>query len=790
MPLCRSLIIYCVAALAALAAIGVIAPVDVFAQTATPPWQVLDDYCLGCHNLEDWAGKIAFDTADRTNLHTDAEIWEKAVRKLRSGMMPPAGEPRPERAVLDDLAQGLEHALDAAPTVNPGHKGLSRLNKNEYINAIADLLAFDMGKIAVALPADGGIEGFDNMAETLTMSPTLLEAYLGTAMEISRQAVGNKSIGATDIHYSRAGNDVQNEHIDGQPLGTRGGMMIEHHFPVDAEYVVRIVADIQQAGWVNDTHRMFWCGGPAVDVSFNNIRIAVEDYQSFRVRVPAGKQQINVALLDEKKCAGVGELYLGEALDSVGGAVQEIEIQGPFNVSGVHETPSRKAIFRCRPVAVTEENACAREILSYLATRAWRSLVQSDDPRLLPLLDQYTLGRTSAGGDFELGIQYALARLLVDPQFLYRFEHEPENIAPGAVYAVSPVELASRLSFFLWSSIPDETLLQLAFDGSLSEPKVLAEQVTRMLADPKSQALIDNFVGQWLKLRDLEDAAPQDAEFDEELRRGFRQETELLFTNLIRTNSSMVTLLDADYTYVNERLARHYGIEGVRGSYMRKVDLAADSPRRGLLGHGSILTATSIPNRTSPVVRGVWVVENILGAPVPDPPPGVETNLDAGKNAEGVVVADTLRARLEQHRADPVCASCHGIMDPIGLALENFDLTGRWRDQDNGTPIDSHSAMMDGTQLAGASDLRRALLSRSDAFINTLSGKLLSYALGRELEYFDGSAVRGIVSQAATSSYTFASLVQGIVTSIPFQQRLATGVQISNAAVQTAAAQP
>ena len=787
MPLCRSLVIHC---LAALAAIGAIAPVDLFAQTATPPWQVLDDYCLGCHNLEDWAGKIAFDTADRTNLHTDAEIWEKAVRKLRSGMMPPAGEPRPERAVLDDLAQGLEHALDATPTVNPGHKGLSRLNKNEYINAIADLLAFDMGKIAAALPADGGIEGFDNMAETLTMSPTLLEAYLGTAMEISRQAVGNKSIGATDIHYYRAGNDVQNEHIDGQPLGTRGGMMIEHHFPVDAEYVVRIVADIQQAGWVNDTHRMFWCGGPAVDVSFNNIRIAVEDYQSFRVRVPAGKQQINVALLDEKKCAGVGELYLGEALDSIGGAVQEIEIQGPFNVSGVYETPSRKAIFRCRPVAVTEENACAREILSYFATRAWRRLVQNDDPALAPLLDQYTLGRTSAGGEFELGIQYALARLLVDPQFLYRFEHEPENIAPGAVYAVSAVELASRLSFFLWSSIPDETLLQLAFDGSLSEPKVLAEQVTRMLADQKSQALIDNFVGQWLKLRDLEDAAPQDAEFDEELRRGFRQETELLFTNLIRTNSSMVTLLDADYTYVNERLARHYGIEGVRGSYMRKVDLAADSPRRGLLGHGSILTATSIPNRTSPVVRGVWVVENILGAPVPDPPPGVETNLDAGKNAEGVVVADTLRARLEQHRADPVCASCHGIMDPIGLALENFDLTGRWRDQDNGTPIDSHSAMMDGTQLAGASDLRQALLSRSDAFINTLSGKLLSYALGRELEYFDGSAVRGIVSQAATSSYTFASLVQGIVTSIPFQKRLAVGVQISNAAVQTASAQP
>ncbi len=760
------------------------------AQTATPPWAVLDDYCVGCHNLEDWAGQIAFDTSDRTNIHADAEIWEKAVRKLRSGMMPPAGEPRPERAVLDSLAQGLEVALDATPVINPGHKGLSRLNKTEYINAIRDLLVFDMGSIAAALPADGGPEGFDNMADTHTMSPTLLEAYLGTAIEISRQAIGNPSIGATDIHYYRAGRDVQDEHIDGQPLGTRGGMMIEHQFPLDAEYVLRISADIQAAGWVNDTHRMFWCAGPAVDVSFNNMRIEVEDYRSFRVRVPAGKQQINVALLDDKKCAGVGELYLGEAFDSFGGAVQEVEIQGPFNVSGINETPSRREIFRCRPVAAAEEAACAQEILGYLATRAWRRLVQNDDPALMPLMDQYELARESEGGNFELGIQYALARLLVDPQFLYRFEREPENVAAGDVYDVSAVELASRLSFFLWSSIPDETLLELAFDGSLSNPDVLAQQVTRMMADPKSHALVDNFAGQWLKLRELEEAAPQDTEFDEELRRGFRQETEMLVTNIIRSNSSLVTLLDADYTYVNERLARHYGIAGIRGSYMRKIDLPADSPRRGLLGHGSILTATSIPNRTSPVVRGVWVVENILGAPVPDPPPGVETNLDAAKNVEGVVVASTLRARLEQHRADPVCASCHGIMDPIGLALENFDLTGRWRDQDNGVPIDAHSSMMDGTPLTGASDLRQALLSRSDAFIRTLSGKLLSYALGRELEYFDGSAVRSIVNQAAENNYTFEALVQGIVTSVPFQKRIVPDLEPATAAAQTASTQP
>jgi hypothetical protein len=782
MLFCKPLLGYCI-----FASVAALASTMVFAQATRPSWDVLDEYCVGCHNLEDWAGQIAFDTVDRTNLHADAEIWEKAVRKLRSGMMPPAGEPRPARVVLDGLAQGLELALDATAAGNPGHKQLSRLNKTEYINAIRDLLAFDAGHIADALPADGSLAGFDNMAETLSMSPTLLEAYIGTAMEISRQAVGNTSIGATDIHYYRAGRNVQDEHIDGQPLGTRGGMMIEHYFPVDAEYVLRISANIQRAGWHNDEHRMWWCDGPAVDVSFNNTRIEIDDYRSFRVSVPAGRQQISVALLDDKKCAGVGELYLGEALASVGGSVQEIEIQGPFNASSPGETPSRREIFRCRPVATVEEAACARSILSYLATRAWRRLVQEDDPALEPLLQQYALGRD--GGNFELGIQYALARLLVDPQFLYRFEREPGQLAAGDVYQISDVELATRLSFFLWSSIPDEALLERAFDSSLADPEVLAEQVRRMLADPKASALVDNFAGQWLRLRELDEVAPQDAEFDDELRRGFRQETEMLFSDIIHSKRSMATLLDADYTWLNERLARHYGIEGVSGSYMRKVKLPANSPRRGLLGQGSILTATSIPNRTSPVVRGVWVVENILGAPVPDPPPGVETNLDGGDSVNGVPVADTLRGRLEQHRADPVCASCHGIMDPIGLALENFDKTGRWRDRDNGAPIDAHSSMMDGTQLSGVADLRRALLSRSDTFIRTLTGKLLSYALGRELEYFDGPAVRGIVNQAAEDNYTFEALVQGIVTSVPFQKRLAAGETALDGPVQTATVQ-
>lgn len=757
------------------------------AQPSPTPFDALDTYCVDCHNYEDWAGEVAFDTANRADLNADAEIWEKAISKLRSGLMPPAGEPRPARAVLDTLAASLEQGLDAEPERNPGNKSIARMNRAEYANAIRDLLAFDASRIAAALPEDAGGEGFDNNAETLTMSPTLLEAYLAAAMEISRQALADPSIGATDIHYYRNGRGVQNQHIDGQALGTRGGMLIEHHFPLDAEYVFRIGADIQQAGWKNDEGRMWWCEGPAVDVAFNNVRIEVGDHRSFRLSVPAGPQQLAVALLDAQKCAGAGELYLGEALASVGGSIDEIEIQGPFNpVSGPVDTASRRQILRCQPANAAAEAGCAEEILSYMATRAYRRLIQAGDAELEPLLQQYRLARDTEDGDFELGIQYAVARLLVDPQFLYRFEREPAQLAAGEIYAISDTELASRLAFFLWSSIPDEQLLELAFAGRLSEPAVLKAQVERMLADSKAEALVSNFAGQWLQLRELAAATPQDPGFDEELRSAFNAETELFFTSIIRGDGSMLALLDAPYTYVNERLAQHYGIPGVRGSYMRRIELPEASPRRGLLGHGSILTATSIPNRTSPVVRGVWIVENLLGAPVPDPPPGVETDLSAAV-ADGTTAPATLRDRLEAHRADPVCGSCHGIMDPVGLALENFDLTGRWREHDNGIAIDASSALVDGTPLNGPLQLRAALLSRPETFLRTLTGKLLSYALGRELEYFDGPAVRAIVGDAGASKHSFSALVQGIVASEPFRYRVAGKNAATEPAAQTAA---
>jgi len=748
---------------------------------------VLEQYCVSCHNYEDWAGAVAFDTANHDNLQADSELWEKTLVKLRSGLMPPAGEARPAPAVIDALVINLEQGLDAGNPTHPGPRPLGRLNRSEYTNAVRDLLQLDADQLTASLPDESSGEGFDNAAERLALSPTLLEAYLNLAMELSRQAVGDPAIGATDIHYRRKDRGVQDEHIDGLAPGTRGGMTVRHHFPLDAEYVFRISANLAEAGWSNDEGRLWWCAGPAVELLVDGRHIEVDNPLDFRLQVAAGPHDIAVVLLDRRNCAGIGELYLGEALASVGGAIDAIEIQGPFNASGAGTTPSRRQIFRCQPGPALDEENCTREILSQLASRGWRRLVQADDPALAPLLEQYALARSREGGSFELGIQHALARLLVDPQFLFKFEAEPAGLAAGTVHAVDAVALASRLSFFLWSSIPDDTLLELAFTDRLIEPAVLAAQVHRMLADPKAEALTRDFAGQWLKLRTLEDVAPQDREFDEDLRRALRQETELLFSSVLHSGASVLTLLDADYTFLNERLAKHYGIAGVRGSWMRRVELPPDSPRRGLLGHGSILTVTSIPNRTSPVVRGVWVVENLLGAHVPDPPPGVETNLEESSSVNAL--PSTLRARLEQHRADPVCGSCHGIMDPIGLALENFDLTGRWRSHDKGLPIDASSALVDGTALQGVADLRQALLARPNTFISTFAGKLLSYALGRDLQYSDGPALRAILREAATDNHSFEALVQALVTSVPFRLRVAAGSAEKPTPQQTAEVQ-
>jgi hypothetical protein len=761
------------AVLGVLAIFGDALPVSRRAQ-AEPHWQVLNRYCVSCHNQSERAGDLSFERLGRNDFHRHAEIWEAAVRKVRTGFMPPIEAPRPERAVLDDMAAWLEQRLDAAwhEAPNAGSRPLARLNRSEYANAIRDLLAYEPGAIADALPADVAVGGFDNNALALSVSPTLLEAFAVAAMQIGRGAIGDLSMGHADTRYVAMPGAAQRRHVEGLPLGTRGGLAVEHNFPLDAEYAFAVAASIPAAGWANPTGQMIWCDGPTVDITFNGAPVHVENYRRFRLRVPAGPQRITVAMVDEERCAGVHELYLGEV--TLGGAVQSLTITGPFNVSGAGDTPSRREIFVCEPRSAIEETPCAERILSRLATRAYRYPVGTDE--VDELMQFYRMGRTE-GGDFEVGIQYALSRMLVDPRFLYRFEKEPEEVAVGGIFRISDFELASRLSFFLWSSIPDDELLELAAAERLRDPTVLAAQVERMLADERSSALVDNFASQWLLLRELDEVVPQDSEFDADLRAALRRETELLFTDVLRERRSVLDLLDADYTYLNQRLAAHYGVEGVRDGYMRRVALAPGSPRRGLLGHGSILTATSAPNRTSPVVRGQWIVENILGAPVPAPPPGAEADLSAEASESANLSGNTVRERLEMHREDSVCASCHGIMDPLGLALENFDLLGRWRDEEDGHRINSAAEMVDGTKLEGPGDLRLALLARSDSFVTSMTERLMMYALGRELEHYDKPVVRSVVRAAGAEANTLHALVQGIVASDSFQKRTKAGTE-------------
>ncbi|MDG2176010.1 MAG: DUF1592 domain-containing protein [Gammaproteobacteria bacterium] len=742
-----------------------------------PELNLLEQYCMECHNSTDWAGGVAFDLMSLEELDHDAAIWEEAVRKLRAGLMPPQGKPRPERAILDGMAKwlgtGLDLAWDVSP--NPGAEPVSRLNREEYRNAVWDVLAFDAGDLVGTLPADEIAGGFDNIAQVLSMSPTLLEGYLSVAMQISKQAVGDIATVPTQVEYRAGGGNSQQGYVEGLPLGTRGGMMVEHFFPVDAKYEFQISANIAAYGRSPDTGRMSWCEGPKIEVMFNGVSLPVEDPTQFRLEVPAGPHSIALALLDERHCIGTGEFLLGDTNPSAG-SVQGLEIDGPYNISGAGDTPSRRAIFVCQPDRPEAEESCARQNLSQLATRAYRRPIGTQDPEVDTLMQFYDTSRNVEGGNFESGIQSALTWLLADPRFLYRFEEEPTGLMAGEVYRISDIELASRLSFFLWSSIPDEALLGLAAQGELGEEDVLEREVQRMLTDPLAATLIENFVGQWLLLRQLEEAVPQAPAFDADLQEAMRQETLLFFRSLVREDKNLLNLLDADYTYLNERLATHYGMEGVWGGYMRRVELPEDSPRRGLLGHGSILTATSVPNRTSPVIRGAWIVENILGAHVPLPPPGVETNLDQPASGQDVQ-ADTLRQRLELHRADPSCASCHQIMDPVGFALENFDLIGRWRSLDNGLSINTASEMVDGTYIDGPATLRAALLARPEAFMTSISERLLTYALGRELDHFDAPAVRRIVEQAVSEGFTWTALVQAVVLSDPFQQRIKPEVE-------------
>ncbi len=744
--------------------------IPAWAQKPLPDRQFVQKYCEGCHNDRVKSGTLSLEQLDPAQAAASPEKWEKVIRKLRAGMMPPAGAPRPERAAIDEFVGHISTSLDqfAAKHPNPGMVGLHRLNRAEYGNAVRDLLAVNVD-VSTLLPSDDSSEGFDNIADALGVSPALLERYVSAATRISRLAVGDPATAATTNTWRVPGDLSQTAHIEGLPLGTRGGISFDYTFPLDAEYSFKIRARSAGLG--------VGAGGEAVtlEITVDGARINPgKSSTDFRLKLPAGPHTIGVAM-PAHNSAGEDDVY-GVYADNAG--VTTVAITGPVNPTGPGDTPSRRKIFVCHPSAGEDETACAKRILTSLAGKAFRRPVRDSD--LETLLGFYQQGRN--GGGFERGIEDAVARILIDPWFIFRFEKEPAGAAPGTVYPVSDTELASRLSFFLWSSIPDEELLRLAQQNKLHDPQVLAAQTRRMLADPKASALSENFAGQWLYLRELKSARPETRDFNDNLRQSFRRETEMLFESVMREDRNVVDLLNADYTYVDERLADHYGIPDVYGSRFRRVKLPDDA-RRGLLGQGSILLVTSVATRTSPVARGKWVLENILGTSAPLPPPNVPA-LPEDASAAKIV---SVRQKMEAHRNNPVCASCHKIMDPIGFSLENFDLTGKWRSTDGGVPIDSSSQMVDGTKLSGPASLREALLSRSDVFVSTLTEKLMTYAIGRGLKYYDMPAVRAITRDAGRNDDRFSSIVLGIVKSAPFQMRMKPPENVQSAGLSVAA---
>jgi mono/diheme cytochrome c family protein len=757
---------------------------------------LLKRYCITCHNDRLKTGNLALDALDLNSVGASAPVWEKVVRKLRAGVMPPAGRPRPDEATHDAFVGWLEGELDrsAAARPDPGRtETFHRLNRSEYQNAIRDLIALEMN-IADLLPADDSSYGFDNIAGVLRISPALMERYLSAAKTISRLAVGAPLPAVDHEVYKVVADTQQHDHVEGLPLGTRGGLAVQHLFPLDGEYEIKV--EVSGAAAIREPHQL--------EVTIDGVQVRLftlagragagssvydsEDKLVARATVPAGPHDVGVAFV--KKAAVLVEQarepFQNPRISGNDGgpggsmpSVTSLTVIGPYESKGAGSTPSRRRIFVCQPATAAQETACARQILSTLARRAFRGPVPED--ALNDLLRFYGDGR-SEGGTFDAGIEFALRRLLVSPEFLFRVEPDPAASAaavasaPAAsVYRVPDLALASRLSFFLWSSIPDDELLDVASSGRLRQPAVLEQQVRRMLADRRSESLTTNFAGQWLQLRNMATVRPGDPyslTFDETLRQAMWRETELFFDSVLRENRGVMEMLTADYTFLNERLAVHYGIPGIQGSHFRRVTLPPDSPRRGILGHGSILTMTSHAIRTSPVFRGKWVLMNVLGTPPPEPPPNVPALVDRKTQAK----VQTMRDRMAQHRDNPACSACHSLIDPAGFALENFDAIGRWRVVDESfNPIDASGALPDGTKFDGVQDLRAALVRRPERFVTTVTEKLLTYALGRGLEYYDMPAVRRIVREAAKDGYRFQTIVRGVAQSYPFTMRRIDG---------------
>ena len=758
---------------------------------------VLDQYCVICHNERNKAnaGNVALDRLSVDDVAADAEIWERVTRKLRGRLMPPPGRPRPDEATYRQFLDSLEASLDqaAARNPNPGRKDtFHRLNRTEYQNVIRDLVALDVD-VENLLPVDNPSYGFDNIAGTLTLNESLMEQYLAAAQTIGAMALGTDATTVfkefrVPYYFS------QEERLDGFPLGTRGGLLASYNFPQGGEYTIEVklmcgsiisgASSCSGIGEFPDTHEIeITVDGERVEliVLRPNGTPGADLKETYEMRVPvaAGPHDVAVWFIRQPpvdEFDGVRKkfdkpMHRSNAVDSSWMAifqpyVASLTIGGPYDATGPGDTPSRRRLLVCTPSSSAEERPCARQILSTLAQRAFRRPVSSDE--IDDLLTFYTTGRAS--GTFDTGIELALRRVLTSPHFLFRIEQDPADVAPDTNYRISDFELASRLSFFLWRTMPDDELLDLASRGQLRDPAVLSAQVGRLLADDRAQEMVEDFARQWLELGKVDVAAPNAQmfpNFNDRLKQDLRRETELFVDSIRREDRSLVDLLTADYTFLNERLATHYGVPGVRGSWFRRVTYGPDEPRRGVLGQGSILTVTSSPIRTRPVVRGVFILENLLGTPPPAPPPNVPPFQETGD-----VLAQTMRERMAAHRANAVCASCHSMIDPLGFALENFDPVGRYRTVDrNFTPIDASGVLPDGTEFGDLGAFREALLERPEGFVHAVTEKLLIYALGRGLEYYDMPAVREIGHGAASSGYRFSSVIEGIVDSVPFQMR-------------------
>ena len=775
---------------------------------ASPERALVDRYCVTCHNARRKAGDLLLEQVDVDRAAAHPEVWERVIRKLSTGAMPPPGLPRPEKAASDALVASLKASIDtaAAKAPKPGRPAVHRLNRIEYTHAIRDLLGLEIDGPSL-LPADDSGYGFDNVADVLKVSPGLLERYLLAAQKITRIAVGDTKMRPASAMYKNPYLTLlQDDRLDDDlPIGSRGGIVVRYYFPVNGDYVIKV--RVQRNSLTHGGQVRGLDEDNQIDVRVDGQRVKVftlgsrtdkqveyfdenfgrtenkptDEGLNLRIPIKAGTRVVSVAF--EKRTLapeGIGPSVLPAASFAladarVGGltvgkvemGIDHIQIDGPFAATESGDTPSRRRIFTCRPKGRADEERCAASILSALARRAYRRQVTREDTDAL--LAIYRKGKDDGG--FEGGIRWALETILVDPDFLFRIERDPAKTAAGTVYRISDIELASRLSFFLWSTIPDDELLNLAIAGKLRDTAVLERQVRRMLSDDRSRALLTNFFGQWLYVRNVATVSPDPKafpNFDDSLRRAFQRETELFLGSQLAGDRPLLELLTANYTFVNERLARHYGIPKIYGSHFRRVALT-DDRRAGLLGQGSILMVTSYANRTSPVVRGKWVLENLLGVPPPPPP----ANVPPFPENDGTGQPRSVRERLEQHRKNPTCAACHSQLDPLGFAFENFDGVGQWRTTDAGSPIDASGVLPNGMKFTGPAEFRQVLLSQREAFLTTLTQKLLTYALGRGVEYYDMPAVRRIVADAGGNTARWSALILSVARSMPFQKRSA-----------------